>query len=352
MTHRRLLVVTTVHRPDDARIRSKLIPTLAVEWDVWYACRRPGPTSLEGLTWVPLAGGRLRRGLAAARLMLAKRWDLVAVHDPELLPAALLRSLLGRPTLFDLHEDLPAQIRHKGGIPVPLRSLVAAISKGILRLAERVMTVTVAEKGYLGLLKRPAEVIPNHLLADLPELCPSQGFLAYVGDVTRQRGAFLALETAVGAGMPLVMVGRVAPPGFHADLVVRARDRGVDLELVGPLPHAEALQRVASAAAGLSPLLDVPNYRHSLPTKLLEYLALGLPVLVADLPGSTEAVAGLEGVITVAPGDVAAWSAAGSRVTEPTLRQRAQAQANEVRARFAWDADAVLEAYRGAGRPM
>ncbi|CAN5863721.1 glycosyltransferase family 4 protein [soil metagenome] len=348
MTRRRLLVVTTVHRPDDARIRSKLIPTLETEWDVWFACRAPGPTDADGLTWVPLTGGRLRRGFSAARTMLAKQWDLVAVHDPELIPAAMLRSLLGRPTLFDLHENLPGQIRHKGRIPLVLRPLISTISKAILRLAGRMMTITVAEDGYLDLVRKPAVVIPNHLVDDLPDLGSSEGFLAYVGDVTLERGADLALHAAAGAGVPLVMVGRIAPPGLTSELTARARELGVDLELVGALPHREAMGRIAHAGAGLSPLLDVPNYRHSLPTKVLEYLALGLPVLVSDLPGTTEVVTGLEGVIAVNPGDAAAWAAAGARATDPDLRRRAQAQAPAVRARFAWDNETVLGAYRDA----
>ena len=41
MSRGHLLVVTTVHTPDDARIRAKLIPTLAEEWDVTFATKRP-----------------------------------------------------------------------------------------------------------------------------------------------------------------------------------------------------------------------------------------------------------------------------------------------------------------------
>jgi glycosyltransferase involved in cell wall biosynthesis len=41
---------------------------------------------------------------------------------------------------------------------------------------------------------------------------------------------------------------------------------------------------VEGATAGLSLLHDQPNYRHSMPTKLLEYLAHGVPFITTPLP--------------------------------------------------------------------
>jgi glycosyltransferase involved in cell wall biosynthesis len=286
--------------------------------------------------------------------MQMKRWDLVAIHDPELLPAGILRSLLRRATLFDLHEDLPAQIKHKEWLPAWLRAPAAWLAAKLLRLAERCMAITLAEPGYLRLFARPHPVLENYLSSpDLPPPVPAspQPFLAYVGDITRQRGAYLAIEAAAGASCPLLMIGRMAPAELHPQLVARAATAGVDLTLTGPLPHPEAMARVGPALAGLSPLLDVPNYHDSLPTKVLEYLALGLPVLASDLPGTRAVAAGMTGMVFVAPGDTGAWRRAGKRlVDDGELRARARADAGEVRERFAWPAEAALSAYREAVR--
>ena len=163
MTLPRLLVVTTVHHPDDPRIRSKLIPTLAQEWEITYATQSPGPSDRDGITVVELAGGRLGRLLAAGRLLVEKRWDLVALHDPDLLPLGLVRSLLGRPTLFDLHENLFELPRTREWLPAPMRRPLAWLGALALRLAERTMTVTLAEAGYSYLFRRSHPVIANHL---------------------------------------------------------------------------------------------------------------------------------------------------------------------------------------------
>lgn len=345
-------MVTSVHQPDDTRIRTKLIATLAAEWDVTYAARVPGPTDPSGLQWVPLRGGRVRRMLSATRLLQSRRWDLVAVHDPELIPAALIRAWLGRPTLFDLHENLPGQIRHKAWIPSGLRAPLAVIAGVMLRWASAKMAVTLAEAGYQGLFARSHPVIENYPdLEDfpLPVDAADESFLAYVGDITEQRGAFLAIEAAAGAGTRLVMVGRVAPDELSAELASRATSLGVALEMTGPLPHDAAMAKIASALAGLAPLYDVPNYRHSLPTKVLEYLALGLPVLAADLPGTREVVEGIDGVAFVEPGVATAWREAGKKLSaDPGARSRAAAGSVVVRERYRWDAERVLAVYREA----
>ena len=69
----RILVVSTVHRADDTRIREKLIPTLAPLGTITYATRAPEPSSRTGIErWIELAGGRLWRNLAALRLLAGR----------------------------------------------------------------------------------------------------------------------------------------------------------------------------------------------------------------------------------------------------------------------------------------
>ena len=339
---RRILVVTTVHHPDDTRIRHKLLPALAAEWDVTYATRTPGPSDRAGVEWVALKGGRLRRGVAAARLLWSRQFELRAIHDPELLIPGLVAALAGRKILFDVHEDVPAQILTKSWLPRPLRRPLAVVASAMLRAAEKTMRITLAEPGYQRLFRRPHPVIPNYPdPAALPEPRPGGGYAVYVGDVTVERGAELMVEAAARAGVPLRVVGRCTPA-----LAATLSARGGDVELVGRLPHPQALEVAAGATVGLSPLADLPNYRHSLPTKVLEYLAVGVPVVASDLPGTAEVIGGLPGVVLVRPGDVAAWTDAIARAHHDTaLRAAARRGAEEVRRRFTWSPADVLAAY-------
>ena len=59
---------------------------------------------------------------------------------------------------------------------------------------------------------------------------------------------------------------------------------------LGFVPSEEALARVAGSLAGLCLLKDLPNYQVSLPTKIVEYSALGVPVITTPLPLAADLV--------------------------------------------------------------
>ena len=345
----RALVVTSVHRSDDPRVRERTVGSLATASEVRYATAAPSPQRGGDHEWVELRGGRIRRWWGALRQMLRGDLDVISLHDPELIPAGLVARLLRRvAVVVDVHEDVPAQIRHKGWIPAWLRPAAAWTAHRFLRLAERCCVVTLAEPNYGHLFRRQHPVFPNYpATGSLPDLAPDGGYLVYVGDVTEARGALDMVE-AVGTmsrPVPLRVVGRCADE-LGRRMERWAADRDVDLTLLGPLPHRQAMEEVASASAGLSLLRDLPNYNHSLPTKVIEYLAMGVPVVASDLPGTRDAVAGLEAVHLVVPG----VPSAAAEVLDTAIVGRAAAagQAPAVRERMVWPADEVVRVYRRA----
>ena len=58
----------------------------------------------------------------------------------------------------------------------------------------------------------------------------------------------------------------------------------------GFVPNEQALALADGALAGLSLLQDEANFRHSMPTKVIEYMARGLPVITTPLPLAVELV--------------------------------------------------------------
>jgi len=348
----RALVVTSVHGADDPRVRERTVRSLAGAFVVRYATRAPGPSEGGDHEWVELTGGRVRRWWGALRQMWRGDLAVISVHDPELIPAALLVRLLRRvPVVVDVHEDVPAQVLHKEWVPRLWRRPLAWACGVALRLAERFCTVTLAESGYRHLFRADHPVFPNYPAAgSLPSLDADAGYLVYVGDVTEERGALDMVETAAAMALvrPLRLVGRCR--GDLAErLCRRAADLGVALELVGALPHRRAMEEAGAASVGLSLLRAQPNYLGSMPTKVIEYLEMGLPVVASDLPGTRAAVAGLAGVALVPAGSPAAAAAALDRVVEEGMARRAAAaQAPGLRDRLVWPEAAVVEAYRTA----
>ena len=345
----RLLIMSVVHQADDPRVRLRTVGVLAHKFSVRYATRGPGPLDRADHEWVELPGSRLRRHRAALREALRSDVGLVSLHDPELIPLGLLvRAVRRIPVVLDVHEDVPSQLRTKPWLPRVVRAPLAALSATLLRLAEPALFITLAEPGYRHLFRRGHAVLPNYPISDqLPPTAPANGDIVYVGDVTEARGAVLAVEAVarMRTRHRLRLIGRCAPP-LRAHLRAVARDRGVDLDLPGFLAHHAAMRAVAVASAGVCPLEDQPNYRHSLPTKVLEYLAMGVPVVASDLPGTADLAKGRPGVQLLAPRDAGAWADALDRVVEdPRWRADAAAAVPDVRGQFTWPAHRLLQTY-------
>lgn len=341
------LVVTTVHWPDDTRIRERLIRTLGRHFEVVYAARHPGPSDLAGLRYIELGGGRFARNLKAIRLALTTNWDVLVVHDPELLVCALLARLVRRrPVVFDVHEDVPASAHTRRWVPRPMRGPMSSALGVLMRLVEPLLTLTLAERGYQRLFARPHVVFPNYPdTSDYPTATgPPGSSVAYLGDVTLERGADLAVAACSALEVPLRLIGRItAETESHLEGISTL---GEGLVIEGLVPNRVALRMLAESSAGLAPLRDLPNYRHSQPTKILEYLAVGLPVVASDLPGTRELVEGLDAVFLFEPGNTDALAAAIARSQTREAASLAAEQAPAIRSRFRWPDEEVLDFYR------
>jgi glycosyltransferase involved in cell wall biosynthesis len=161
------------------------------------------------------------------------------------------------------------------------------------------------------------------------------GTAIYVGDVTAPRGIEDAVAACREAEIDLVIVGRISEALARLMRGVKD-DEGSELSITGPVSHPDAMDRVSAASVGLSPLRDEPNYRASLPTKTLEYLALGVPVVATALPGTKAILDGLEAVWLVPPGDIPAMTSALREAVRPGAKTAAVEQAPSVRDRFGW----------------
>jgi glycosyltransferase involved in cell wall biosynthesis len=319
----RVLVVTVVHHPEDSRIRHRQINALLdASWQVTYAA----PFTDYGLSAnstylalaqvdLPRAAGRRRlRAWRAARTLLkheGPRHDLILLHDPELLAAMPRRGL--PPVVWDVHEDTAAALTLKPWLPRPLRPAVRVVIQRAERWAERRVSLILAEHAYQDRFWNQHLVVPNVNVVPETVPPPDQPRAVYVGSLTRARGALDMIEVAriVAAKtqrvVKLLLIGP-APADVEASLRDAAGD-GV-LDWLGFLPSDRAMQHVEGSLAGLSLLHDEPNYRVSLPTKVVEYMAHGIPVVTTRLPLARELVANAECGIVVPFGDAAATAQA------------------------------------------
>ncbi len=353
----RVVVCTIVHHPADARIYHRQIRALL---DAGHQVTYIAPAGVQDfyaersgcllqVKPVPRASGRRRLGaLLAARRALARHAadaDLLLIHDPELLlvlPARRKRP----PAVWDVHEDTAAALSTKPWLPRPLRPATAAAVHTTERMAERYMHLILAEHGYVGRFARPHPVVPNTTyVPDLPPPPASPGDdrrVVYVGHLSPDRGVADMIELARLLRPHGITVELVGPADGRARALIEPAQAEGLIRWHGFVPNDQALPLLEGALAGLSLLHDEPNFRHSLPTKVVEYMARGVPVVTTPLPAAVALADGHQCGFAVPFGDAAAAAdAVLSLDRDPSLRAKMGQRGHEAAyASLGWPSDA------------
>jgi glycosyltransferase involved in cell wall biosynthesis len=284
-------------------------------------------------------GRRLALGWRMARAARALDADAYHVHDPELLPAALwLRAATGRPVIYDVHEYLGETARTKRWLPRPLRLPIALAAERLERAAASRLSAAVAVNEDLA-ARFAAAGAHAVSVTNFPWAtafpgggAPAEPIALYVGGLGPLRG----LEV-MRAAWPLVSVPGarllLAGPGDPGPLPPGA-------EHLGTVDHAQVPGLLTRAAVAWVPLQRHGNYDRAVPTKLVEAMAAGRPVVVSRLPSM--ATLG-DAVTRVPPGSPAALGVAVAGLLDDPARWRAMAAAGRraVEARFSEQAMAA-----------
>jgi glycosyltransferase involved in cell wall biosynthesis len=292
--------VSTVHRWNDTRILHKMCASLArFGYEVDLIAPADGDFSSNG---VQIHG--LRQSSARPSRILLGPWrafrairrlqpDLVHMHDPELLPLALILEGLGYKVIFDSHEDYPRDFLVKTWLPALLRTPLSLTVALLNQIASRVLSGIVCASPAIarGFGSNRSVIIYNY--PDIEEFAfvDSRPFaqrppaFAYVGDITLLRGVKIMVQamrllrerhpTAI-----LELAGNFETRDLRVDIEQSAGWEGVrhhgwlDRKAVGDL--------LGKVCAGLMVLAPTPTFRESIAIKMFEYMAAGLPVIASD----------------------------------------------------------------------
>jgi len=236
----------------------------------------------------------------ARRAVARLEGDVVIVHDLELVP--WIRARKNGRLVWDVHEDFVAMVSDTVWIPGPLRVVARGIVRVVEGLARRKCEIMLAEDAYRSRFPH-APVVPNTTWVD-DQLIPCQvpDRVVYVGRLSFDRGVAEMIEVGrrlkVTGGPKVILVGS-SDADCRSAIESAVRDGFVEWR--GPLANPEALALARGSLVGLSLLRDQPNYVVSRPTKLLEYMAIGIPVISTPLPLARELLRSADcGVVTAA----------------------------------------------------
>lgn len=326
--------VTTAHRANDNRIFRKECTSLA-EAGVKVALVAVADESrlVDGvaLRALPRRGSRLARMILgpmdAWRELRRLRPDVIHVHDPELIPLAVVWKLIHRSRfVFDAHEDLAKQVMGKPYIPANLRPTVRLFASALERAADRYADLIVAATPSIARLFTRSEVVLVQnfpWLRDFPTPTPvPEGTTAavYVGGIAEARGALDMLEAiSLAQTKPrLVLAGPVATESLRQTL-----EKNPAVTYHGLLPASEVPGVVDEGAVGMVLFHPLPNNLEAQPTKIFEYMAAERPFICSDFPFWRDLVGSYDCGLFVDPQDpVAIAEALDTLIADPELAAR------------------------------
>jgi glycosyltransferase involved in cell wall biosynthesis len=349
---RPVCMIVHAYYEEDPRVRREAETLVAVGWEVdVFGLRRPGEEPAAVVAGVNLHrlpvgrhqgaglpvylaeyGAFLFRALwAATRAHRRRRYGLVEVHSlPDYLVfAALPMKLAGVPVLLDLHEAMPEFFRSRfprAANPITYR-LLRLQERLSIGLANEVMTVNepLAERlRSIGVKPDRLTVVLNSPDLGLfdPDAHPRREFMAdgtlrivYTGALTptyeldvllraiasiaRSRPKLPLSATLYGRGDALPALEALA-----AELGIADR-----IEFPGRIPIEDVPAAVAGGDIGIAPTRLDPFTGMSLSTKLLEYAAMGKPVVASRLP-TVERYFASDTLAVYEPGDPESLAAA------------------------------------------
>lgn len=311
---RRKVVLASVLKPvDDTRMLEKLGATLSAsgEYEVFIVGYPSSSKINPNITILPLpdfnrtSWKRLLIPWIIFKKINQVKPETIIINTPELLLVTVLNKIFfGRKLVYDVLENYYRNISHTRTYPPILKNVLAFFTRFTeLIFAPFVDQFLVAEKGYLNELRfaKPVTVLENKLPKSVVEWQKIERLpyfnLLFSGTLGRTTGVFEAVGLAkelhkINPAYTLTIIGYCALPEILEEIRAQIKDFSFIILKGGNrlIPHSEILREIGQAGTGIVMYPRNPATESSIPTKLYEYLALRLPVLISHTEASTRLV--------------------------------------------------------------
>lgn len=307
LSRRKVVMMTTMHEPDDTRIYKREALTLSrAGFDVHMVApqSKRGPSLSLPATYISSYNARLHRlafGLPSILIQARRlRAQIYHFHDPELLMIAPFLRSRGAKVVYDVHENLPNCVLAKQYIYPTWRPMLSRSSGFVESELAKIPHMIVAASTDIAkrfvehpLLVRVRNFAPRNWvrIARKKQKLPHNGIrLGFCGGLGSSRGLEilpLLLDELNRAGKyEFWMCGKLQYPRKEKTAIDALLCRP-DVTNLGFLPNVEeSIEFLANCDAGLyifggDPNLEIGPERSN---KLFQFMAAGLPVITSDYP--------------------------------------------------------------------
>lgn len=290
--------ISSVHDVLDVRIFWKECITLAkAGYEVIYLCEGTISMRHSGVRIIGLPNlekGRYNRMIRFAsdlcKRALELKADIYHLHDPELLRFVSLLKTNGAKVIYDAHEELPEQVKHKEWVPWVIKSPLALLIKRFESKSLRKVSHAICVSP-LTLDRYTKYAVPTTMICNFPMLSEfnfNEGntirtnSLVYIGGLFRSRGLFGMMRLAAKVNCTLHLAGK-----FEDESTFNQAQSMIEWKNVvfhGMLDRKSITELLSTCKIGLLLLHPHRSFQNAYPVKLFEYMAAGLPVLCSDFP--------------------------------------------------------------------
>lgn len=361
MSRLRITHLTSAHPRGDVRVYHKMCRTLAAAGHEvsLIVADGLGDDVMDGVRVFDVGAptGRANRVMSVPRklrgLATALQPDVCHLHDPELLPAGLALKKAGFRVIFDSHEDVSKQIMSKHYLPGPLRRPAGVLWRKFFedRICSQLDGVVAATPAigdrFTDVARRLAVVRNYPLLTEFPSVTTRMSagrVVCYLGAISTTRG-LLELVDAVGLARSrptLLLAGSCREPGLLE--IARRKPFWSQVQEFGSLDRIGVAQLLGRAAVGMVTLHPTPNHLESLPIKMFEYMAAGLPIIASDFPVWRDIVDRFQCGLLVDPLDSASIARAIDRLLDDPATAYAMGERGRraIEAELNWESEAAV----------
>jgi glycogen synthase len=316
MIKKRILLASVLKPINDTRMYGKLglslakLPEVQIHIAGYQAPVPPAPGNMQFhplFNFKRLSWRRFFAPLAFLKLLFKLSPDVIILGTHELLLICLFYKIF-RPCrlIYDVRENYYLNLTSQK-IYAPLTSRFLAF---IIRLTEKLAAPFIspfflAEKSYaaeLPFIKSNCLILENKYQPPYPAIAqpptkagvkiPEQAVqLLYSGTISELYGVFKAVDfcNVLNQVLPiyyLTIIGYCPQPEILMQLkkLISGNDR---VNLIGGdklVPHHQILQAISDSHVGLLPYQPHPSTAGCIPTKLYEYMAQALPIVVTPNP--------------------------------------------------------------------
>lgn len=301
----RILLASVLKPVDDTRMFEKFGVSLAKNYEVHIA-GYPTANPIHH-TYIQLHPHQVFKRISLKRVLIPfvifrtlvrirPKVFIISTHE-LLLVAAIARVFLGCKIIYDVQENYYRNIRYTHTFPPIIRALVALY----VRLKERFLTVFIhhylfAETGYLREIEyvKPEKITvlenkTSKQYVTIKTPASSRTHFVFSGTLAESTGIFIAIDIIeqfykIDPRVRLTVIGYCAQQTTWTQLQSRIAVLPF-ITLIGGnrlVAHAEIMHHLQQADVGLITYPHNRSTAHSIPTKLYEYLALQLPILLID----------------------------------------------------------------------